>query len=91
MYTEDLKKEQRTLSQMRKTLSKIVKDVTPLSGNANPLTNSTMLEIMDCFDSISKREKELTDKLGSGQTKPHYADSAPANSSALNFIKLPRR
>jgi hypothetical protein len=90
MHKEELKKEQHLLSQMRNTLSNVVKDITPPGGNTNPLTNSTMREIMDCFDSISKREKELTDKLGSDQAKPDYADNAQPGSSALNFVKLPK-
>jgi hypothetical protein len=88
MNKEALKKEQRTLSQMRKTLSNIIKDVTPIGGRPNPLTNSTIQDIKDCFGLISEREKELADKLGFDQAKPRYADGEQPNSSALNFVKL---
>jgi hypothetical protein len=91
MYKEELKKEQRTLSQIRKTLSNIVKDVTPLAGNPNPLSNGTIEEIKYCFAVISGREKELADKLGFDQAKPHYADGAQPSSSALNFVKLSKK
>jgi hypothetical protein len=88
MDTEVLGKEQRILRQVRKTLSNIVKDVTPLGGHSNPLTNSTIQEIMDCFDLISEREKVLAGKLGFDEAKPHYADGKQTDSSALNFVKL---
>ena len=91
MNKVELKKEQRTLSQLRKTLSNIVKDVTPLPGNPNPLSNSTIQEIKDSFALISGREKELADKLGFDQAKPHYADGEQPNASALNFVKLSKR
>jgi hypothetical protein len=91
MNTEELKKEQRTLSQVRKTLSNIVKDVTPLAGNPNPLSNGTIEEIKYCFAVISGREKELADKLGLTQAKPHNADSKQPHTSALSFVKLPKR
>ena len=86
--TEELKKEQRTLSQVRKTLSSIVKDVTPLPGNSNPLSNDTIEEIKYCFAVISGREKELTDRLGVDKPKPHLPASNEPGSSTLNFVKL---
>lgn len=90
MNKEELKKEQRVLSLMRKTLGSIVKDVTPLGGRPNPLTNSTIQEIKECFGLISEREKELADKLGFDQAKPHYADDKQPSASVLNFVKLPK-
>ncbi len=91
MHIEELKKEQRTLSQVRKTLSNIVKDVTPLAGNPHPLSNGTIEEIKYCFAVISGREKELADKLGYDEAKPRHADSKQTGSSSLNFVKLPKR
>ncbi len=87
---EEIKKEQRILSQMHKTLSNIVKEVTPAAGNPNPLSNGTIEEIKYCFSVISGREKELADKLGIDH-KPHDADSEQPSSSALSFVKLPKR
>lgn len=91
MIKEQLQKEQRVLSQMHKTLSNIVKEVTPLAGNPNPLSNGTIEEIKYCFAVISGREKELTDKLGIDQAQPHYADVEQTSASALSFVKLPKR
>lgn len=91
MIKEDLKKEQRILSQMHKTLSNIVQETTPLSGKPNPLSSGTIEEIKYCFAVISGREKELAEKLGIDQPKPHNVESEPANSSALRFVKLPKR
>lgn len=88
MNKEELKKEQRLLSQMRKTLGNIVKDVTPLAGQPNPLSDGTVEEIKYCFAIISGREKELADKLGFDQAKPHYSDGEQPSASVLNFVKL---
>ena len=88
MHQEELRKEQHILSQMHKTLSNIVKEVTPPAGNPNPLSNGTIEEIKYCFAVISGREKELADKLGINQTKP--ANGEQPSSSALSFVKLPK-
>ena len=91
MNIEELKKEQLTLSQMRKTLNNIVKDVTPLAGNPNPLSNGTVEEIKYCFAIISGREKELAHKLGFDQAKPLNTVGEQPNGSTLSFVKLSRR
>jgi hypothetical protein len=87
MNKDELKKEQRTLSQIRKTLSSIVKDVTPDAGNPNPLSNGTIEEIKYCFALISGREKELADRLGFEPAKPHNTVGEQTGST-LNFVKL---
>ena len=91
MDTEVQSKEHRFLHHVRKTLSNIVKEVSPPGGQANPFTNSTIEEIMSCFDLISERENELAGKLGSDQARPPKAAVMPPGSSALSFVKLPRR
>lgn len=91
MNKEELKKEIQVLSQMHKTLSTIVKEVTPPTGNPHPLSNGTIEEIKYCFAVISGREKELADKLGIDHIKPHHADGEQPSSSALTFVKLPKR
>ena len=75
---------------MRKTLASVVKDVTPLGGRPNPLTNSTIQEIKDCLGSITEREKELTGKLNIDRTKPYYADATRPHSNGVGFTKLPK-
>lgn len=87
MNTEELSKEQQILRLMRKTLGNIVKDVTPLGGRPNPLKDSTIQEIKDCFALISEREKELADKLGFDQAQPYYKDGEPPNANVINFVK----
>lgn len=88
MNLEELKIEQRNLSIIRKTLNSIVKDATPPAGNPNPLTNGTIEEIKYCFAIISGREKELADKIGLNQAKPHHTNDQQPNSNGLSFVKL---
>ena len=90
MDTEELSKEQRILRMMRKTLANVVKDATPLGGRPNPLKDSTIQEIKDCFGLISERERELAEKLGFNEAKPYYADGEPPNSNVINFTKPPK-
>lgn len=90
MDTEELSKEQRILRAMRKTLASVVKDATPLGGRPNPLRDSTIQEIKDCFGLISEREKELAEKLGFDEARPFYADGEPQSSNVINFVKPPK-
>ncbi len=87
MKTEDLMNEQRILSQLRKTLGNVVRDVTPLGGRPNPLTASTIQDIKDCFTLISDREKELAEKLNFDQSKPYYRDGEQPNATVINFVR----
>ena len=91
MYKEEFKKEQIVLSQMLKTLSNIVKEVTPPAGNPHPLSNGTLEEIKYCFAVISGREKELADRLGISPARPQIPDADQVGSSTLKFVKLPKR
>jgi len=87
MNTAELSKEQRILRQMRKTLGSVVKDVTPLGGRANPLSESTIQEIKDCFGLISERERELAEALNFDQAKPYYADDKTQNAKIVSMVK----
>jgi hypothetical protein len=87
MNTEELSKEQRILRQMRKTLASVVKDSTPLGGRPNPLKESTIQEIKECFGLISERERELAEKLGFSESKPFYSDGEQPNSNVISFTK----
>lgn len=91
MNTEELSKEQRILRQLRKTLGNVVRDVTPLGGRANPLTDSTIQDIKDCFGLISERERELAEALNFDQSKPYYADGETPNLNVINFVKPTRQ
>jgi hypothetical protein len=87
MDTAELSKEQRILRQMRKTLGNVVKDVTPLGGRTNPLSESTIQDIKDCFGLISDRERELAEALNFDQAKPYYADSEQPHAKVVNIVK----
>lgn len=90
MNTEELSKEQRILRAMRKTLGNVVRDVTPLGGRTNPLTNDTIQDIKDCFSLISEREKELAESLNFDQAKPYYQDGEQPNAKVISFVKPSR-
>jgi len=90
MSREELSKEQQILRIMRKTLGNVVKDVTPLGDRTNPLSDTTIQDIKDCFTLISDRERELAETLGFDQAKPYYADGAVPNTNVINFVKPPK-
>ena len=90
MDTEELSKEQRILRIMRKTLGNIVKDVTPVGGRTNPLSESTIQDIKDCFALISDRERELGEALNFDQAKPYYADGELPNAKVISIVKPPK-
>ncbi len=89
MDTEELRKEQLILRLMRKTLGNIVKDVTPRGGSSNPLSDSTIQDIKDCFGLISERERELAEKLNFAQAKPYFGDDKP-NANVISIVKPPK-
>ncbi len=91
MDKEELSKEQRILRQMRKTLGNVVKDVTPVGGRPNPLSNGTIQDIKDCFALIAEREKELADQLGFSQAKPYFKDGEQPSAQVINFVKPPSK
>jgi hypothetical protein len=87
MNTEELGHEQRILRMMRKTLGNVVKDVTPLGGRTNPLSENTIQDIKDCFALISARERELAEALDFDQAKPYYADGELPNAKVVSIVK----
>lgn len=90
MDTEELSKEQRILRIMRKTLGNIVKDVTPLGGRPNPLSDSSIQNIKDCFGLIAARERELAEALNFDQSRPYYADGELPNAKVISIVKPPK-
>ncbi len=69
-------KEKRILVAMRKTLSSVVRDVTPSSSSLkSPLSQSTTDNIIMCFGLITSREQEI-DRLKKqiNRQKPHFTD-----------------
>ena len=68
--------EKRVLMAMRKTLAKIVRDLTPSdSATRYPLSDDTVNDVKMCFDLIAAREKELAAEGGVDvQDKPRFID-----------------
>ncbi|MGB5833700.1 MAG: segregation and condensation protein A [Thiohalocapsa sp.] len=74
----ELSQEQRIMIAMRKTLSAIIKDVTPPPGMKHPLSEATIQDVRQCLALISAREKEMADADGRGGERPYYADERQA-------------
>jgi hypothetical protein len=70
----DLTKEQQILIAMRKTLTAIIKDITPPPGMKHPLSERTVEDVRQCLALISARERELADDQGRAVERPYYAD-----------------
>ncbi|EGV18365.1 hypothetical protein [Thiocapsa marina] len=73
----ELSKEQQVLIAMRKTLSAIIRDVTPPPGMRHPLSEPTIEDVRQCLGLIAAREKELADAQGRGGERPYYVDEPP--------------
>ena len=91
MDKAELSKEQRILRAMRKTLGSVVRDATPLGGRPNPLTDTTVQEIKDCFALISERERELASQLGFDEAKPYYNDGSETPSAQIISLIKPAK
>lgn len=70
----ELTKERQILIAMRKTLSAIIKDVTPPPGMKHPFSEGTITDVRKCLALIAAREKELADVRGRVEERPYYAD-----------------
>lgn len=91
MSSDSTSKEQRILVVMRKVLANIVKDITPDPGMRNPLSESTIRDIRECFGLISARERELTEERGVEITdRPHYPDQ-PQSSKVISLASLKKK
>lgn len=80
-------KERRILLAMRKTLSKIIKDLTPTDSTTEyPLKTGTVEDIKVCLSLISTRERELAKSAGIEPAKPHFIDEPTASEN--NVVSL---
>lgn len=80
-------KERRILLAMRKTLSKIIKDLTPSDSTVEyPLKTGTVEDIKVCLSLISTREQELAKKAGIKPAMPRYIDDKAASED--NVVSL---
>jgi len=86
----ELTKEQQILIAMRKTLSAIIKDVTPPPGMRHPLSDGTIEAVRQCLALIAAREKELADTQGRGGERPYYADE-PQTTQVVPIAGLSRK
>lgn len=86
----NLNKELRILAAMRKTLSSVVKDVTPSSNSLkSPLKQSTTDDIIMCFGLITAREQEIARIQNKRHSqKPRFIDEqATTHSVSLDSLK----
>ena len=87
---EHFTKEKRTLVAMRKTLSAVIRDVTPASSALkSPLSESTVEDIKMCFGLIAAREQEIAKEVGVElNERPQYPDSQEkSNVVSLGSLK----
>jgi hypothetical protein len=75
---QDLSREQQILIAMRKTLTAVIKDITPPPGMKHPLSEPTMADVRQCLMLISARERELADAEGRAVERPYYTDEPQA-------------
>lgn len=85
-----ISKEQRILAAMRKTLSSVVRDVTPSSTSLkSPLSESTTEDIIMCFGLITAREQEIMKaNKPLNNPKPHFTDEVKTSQTvSLDSLK----
>ena len=87
---EELTKEQQILFAMRKTLTAIIKDLTPPPGMRHPLSASTIEHVRQCLGLISARERELADAQGRVQERPYYGDEVPG-ATVVPMVKIRKK
>ena len=86
----ELNKEQQILIAMRKTLTAVIKDITPPPGMKHPLSERTVEDMRHCFGLISARERELADAQGRTAERPYYADE-PQTAQVVPIAGLGKR
>ncbi len=70
-------KEREILMVMRKVLTSVIRDVTPVPGRPSPLSERTTVDVRDCLKLIALRERELAEAEGEMASKPYYVDTRP--------------
>ena len=88
MRNDNLTQEQQIMIMMRKILGAVIRDTTPQPGMKQPLSESTINSIKDCFALIAAREKELAEETGiDNQMRPRYVDE-PSASKVVSIDKI---
>ena len=73
--SDNLSKEQRILSIVKKTLTDVAKDTYTPAELRHPLSEQTINSIRECLNLISARETELAAEEGRASTsKPRFID-----------------
>ena len=70
----ELTTEQQILIAMRKTLTAVIKDITPPPGMKHPLSQRTVEDVRQCLALISARENDLANAQGRIPERPYYVD-----------------
>lgn len=85
-------KEKQVLMAMRKTLAKIIRDLTPSNSALQyPLSDDTVEDVKMCFDLISARERELAHEAGLNiQDRPRFADE-PRTTNVVSIQGLKKK
>jgi hypothetical protein len=84
---QDLTKEQHILMAMRKTLTAIIREVTPPPGMKHPLSAATIEDVRQCLALISAREREWADQQGRVAERPYYTDE-PQTAQVVSMAGL---
>lgn len=93
MTEQSFSTEKRVLMAMRKTLAKVVRDLTPNdTATRYPLSDDTVSDIKACFDLIASRERELMQAEGKiPAEKPRFTDdmntAQTVSMDTLNKVK----
>ncbi|NIP71986.1 MAG: segregation and condensation protein A [Gammaproteobacteria bacterium] len=75
MSDPELTKEEAILRQVRRTLTRVIKDTATAPGMVHPLNEETIAELRRCLLLISEREVELNGAAGrSMEMRPRFAD-----------------
>lgn len=89
---DEITKERQILMAMRKTLAKIVRDLTPNERTERyPLSDDTVEDVKHCFDLIAARERELAQLAGIQQAYPHFTDEQrTTKAQVIRFKATPK-
>jgi hypothetical protein len=88
MTDEELTKEERILTVMKRVLTNIAKDTYTRPGHRHPLSDDTVNDIRNCLSLITAREAELNDAAGRTMNhRPRFVDEP--QTSVVVPLKIP--
>ena len=86
MDFDSLSKEQKIMVMMRKTLTRVVRELTPQPGMVHALSADALEDIRQCLTLISARERELLEEKGvENSARPYYVDE-PQSTQTVQFV-----